>query len=66
MTDLLLGVVLIVAPFVFRFSGNGAATRFMIIAGALELVTALTTDWEPAGAYGHASRRKSSGIARAR
>jgi len=66
MTDLLLGVVLIVAPFVFGFSGNGAAARFMIIAGALELVTALATDWEPARAYGQASRGKSSGTASAR
>jgi hypothetical protein len=50
MTDLLLGVVLIVSPFVFGFSGNGAATRFTVIAGVLELMTALATRWEPVDA----------------
>jgi hypothetical protein len=47
MTDLLLGVVLILSPFVFGFSGSGAATRFAIIFGALELLTALATRWDP-------------------
>jgi uncharacterized membrane protein HdeD (DUF308 family) len=47
MTDVLLGMVLIIAPFVFGFSSNGAATRFMIIFGALELLTAVSTRWEP-------------------
>ena len=47
MTDLVLGAVLIVVPFIFGFSSNGAATRFMIIVGALEMVTALSTRWEP-------------------
>ncbi|HSO98183.1 MAG TPA: SPW repeat protein, partial [Solirubrobacteraceae bacterium] len=55
MTDLLLGVVLIVSPFVFGFSGNGAATRFMIVARILELMTALATRWEPVGARDHKS-----------
>jgi len=64
--DLLLGLVLIVAPFVFGFSGNGAATRFMIIAGALELMTALSTAWEPGDAYAPASRRDPSGMPQAR
>ena len=66
MTDLLLGLVLIVAPFVFGFSGNGAATRFMIIAGVLELMTALATRWEPAEAFETGSRREPSGMAPAR
>jgi SPW repeat-containing protein len=47
MTDLLLGVVLVISPFIFGFSHNGAATRFAIIFGALELVTALSTRWDP-------------------
>jgi len=47
MTDLVLGAVLIVVPFIFGFSSSGAATRFMIIVGALEMVTALSTRWEP-------------------
>jgi hypothetical protein len=46
MTDLVLGAVLILSPFVFGFSGNGAATRFAIIFGALEMLTALGTTWE--------------------
>lgn len=46
MTDLLIGVVLIISPFVFGYSGNGAATRFAVIFGALELLTALGTRWE--------------------
>jgi SPW repeat len=46
---LLIGVVLIISPFVFGYSGNGAATRFAIIFGAFELLTALGTRWqEPA------------------
>lgn len=47
MTDLTLGVVLVVSPFIFGFSGDGAATRFVIIFGAWELITALSTRWEP-------------------
>jgi hypothetical protein len=47
MTDLVLGVVLVISPFIFGFSHNGAATRFAIIFGALELLTALSTRWEP-------------------
>lgn len=47
MTDLLLGAVLILSPFIFGFSANGAATRFAVIFGALELVTALATRWDP-------------------
>ena len=46
MTDLVLGVVLILSPFVFGSCSNGAATRFAIIFGALELLTALSTRWE--------------------
>jgi hypothetical protein len=47
MTDLALGAVLIVAPFVLGFSDNGGATRFTVIAGALEILTALATRWDP-------------------
>jgi hypothetical protein len=46
-TDLLLGVVLVLSPFIFGFSEQGGATRFLIIAGALELLTALATRWDP-------------------
>jgi hypothetical protein len=66
MTDLVLGVLLIAAPFIFGFSGFGAATRFMVIAGALELATALATQWEPAEGYDRASPHKRSGMAQTR
>src|SRR4051812_25890707 len=46
MTDLLLGAVLIVAPFVAGDSDRGDATRFLVIMGALELLTALSTRWD--------------------
>ena len=66
MTDLLLGLALIVAPFILGFSSYGAATRFMVIAGVLELVTALATRWEPVDTYHRASRQTPSGTAPAR
>jgi SPW repeat len=47
MTDLLLGAVLVLSPFVFGFSDEGGATRFMVIAGVLEALTALATRWDP-------------------
>jgi hypothetical protein len=47
MTDLALGAVLILAPFVLGFSDNGGATRFTVIAGVLEILTALATRWDP-------------------
>ena len=47
-TDLLLGAVLILSPFVLGFSDQGEAARFTIIVGALEVITALSTRWDPA------------------
>ncbi|HEV7770536.1 MAG TPA: SPW repeat protein [Solirubrobacterales bacterium] len=47
MTDLALGAALILAPFILGFSDNGGATRFTVIAGALEILTALATRWDP-------------------
>jgi len=47
MTDLLIAAVLILSPFVFGFSDEGGATRFMIIVGVLEAITALSTRWDP-------------------
>jgi SPW repeat len=46
-TDLLLGAVLIVSPWVLGFSDNGGATRFVVIAGVLEMLAALGTRWDP-------------------
>jgi SPW repeat len=44
--DLLLGAVLLLSPLVFGFADEGGPTRFMVIAGALELMTALMTRWD--------------------
>src|SRR3954471_16123342 len=44
LTDLVLGAVLIVAPFVLGDSDRGDATRFLVIVGVLELLTALGTN----------------------
>lgn len=46
MGDLLLGAVLILTPLIFGFSDEGGPTRFMVIAGVLELMTALMTRWD--------------------
>lgn len=46
MTDLALGAVLVLSPLVFGFSDEGGPTRFMVIAGVLELMTALLTRWD--------------------
>lgn len=46
MGDLLLGAVLLLSPLVFGFADEGGPTRFMVIAGALELMTALMTRWD--------------------
>ena len=44
--DLLLGVVLILTPFIAEASDRGDATRFLVILGVLELLTALATNWD--------------------
>jgi hypothetical protein len=46
MMDIGLGIALIIAPFIAGFSDHGGATRFFVIAGALELGTALMTHWD--------------------
>jgi len=50
MTDIALAAVLILAPFVLGFSDEGGPTRFMIIAGLLELGMASMTRWDAAEA----------------
>jgi len=59
MTDLMLGAVLILAPFVLGFSDEGGATRFTVIAGVLEILTALATRWDPIEAEEPAVDRRS-------
>jgi hypothetical protein len=46
MSDLLLGVALIVTPFIAGVSDRGDATRLMVIIGAFELVLAMSTKWD--------------------
>jgi hypothetical protein len=58
-TDLLLGAVLILSPFVLGFSDEGGATRFTVIAGVLEILTALSTRWDPVEADESAVDRRS-------
>jgi hypothetical protein len=46
MGDFALGAVLILSPLIFGFSDEGGPTRFMVIAGVLELMAALMTRWD--------------------
>jgi hypothetical protein len=46
MMDVGLGIALIAIPFIAGFSDDGGATRFFVIAGVLELGTALMTNWD--------------------
>ncbi len=50
MMDLGMGALLVLSPFIFGFSDEGGATRFMIAFGAIELLTALSTRWDEAEA----------------
>src|SRR4051794_40564293 len=63
--DLVLGVVLIVAPFVFGDSDRGDATRFLVIMGILELLTAVSTRWDLREEVGPQTRSTRSGRASA-
>jgi len=49
---------MILAPFVLGFSDEGGATRFTVIAGALEILTALATRWDPVEAEESAVDRR--------
>lgn len=46
MMDVGVGIALIALPFIAGFSDHGGATRFFVIAGVLELGTALMTRWD--------------------
>jgi SPW repeat len=56
--DLLLGAVLILSPLIFGFADEGGPTRFMVIAGVLELMTALMTRWDRTEAEPAYTRRR--------
>jgi hypothetical protein len=45
--DYLLAAVLIAAPFVFGFSGEGAPTAFFIVLGVLHLLVTIGTRFRP-------------------
>jgi SPW repeat-containing protein len=63
--DLVLGGLLIAAPFLFGFSDHGAATAFFLVMGVGELLAALGTRWTPGDASGSParSRGRRSGVA---
>jgi hypothetical protein len=44
--DLTLGAVLLLSPLIFGFADEGGPTRFMLVAGVLEVMTALMTRWD--------------------
>src|SRR5215213_9585732 len=46
MMDVALGIALVAMPFIAGFSDHGGAARFFVIAGVLELGTALMTRWD--------------------
>ena len=46
MMDVAIGILLIAAPWIFGFGDEGGAARFFVIAGVLELGTALATRWD--------------------
>jgi hypothetical protein len=62
--DLALGMVLIVAPFVFGDADRGDATRFLVIAGILEMLTALGTNWDQREEVAAVRRDRTSPAAR--
>jgi hypothetical protein len=47
-TDLVIAVVLIAAPFLFGFSDQSAPTAFFIVMGVVDLLATLGTRWYPA------------------
>jgi hypothetical protein len=59
--DLLLGAVLILSPLIFGFADEGGPTRFMVIAGVLELMTALMTRWDRTEAEPTYTRQRGQG-----
>jgi len=62
--DLVLGAVLVLSPLVFGFADEGGPTRFMVIAGVLELMTALMTRWDRTEAEPTYTRERQTRAAR--
>jgi hypothetical protein len=64
MGDLALGAVLVLSPLIFGFADEGGPTRFMVIAGVLELMTALMTRWDRTEAESTYTRQGPTSAAR--
>jgi hypothetical protein len=62
--DLTLGAVLILSPLIFGFADEGGPTRFMVLAGVLELMTALMTRWDRTEAEPTYTRQRPTSTAR--
>jgi SPW repeat len=60
MMDVGLAIALIALPFIAGFSDDGGATRFFVIAGVLELGTALMTRWDEREEVRRAERPRAS------
>jgi hypothetical protein len=61
---LALGTILILSPLIFGFADEGGPTRFMVIAGVLELMTALMTRWDRTEAETTYTRQRPTGATR--
>jgi hypothetical protein len=59
--DVVVALVAIAAPFVLGFSDNGAATRFLIIFGVLEIGATLMTNWDARDEFAVGSAHRASG-----
>jgi hypothetical protein len=56
--DLALAAILLLSPLVFGFADEGGPTRFMVIVGALEALTALMTRWDRSEAETYTRERR--------
>ena len=62
--DLTLAMVLLLSPLIFGFADEGGPTRFMVIAGVLEAMTALMTRWDRTEAEPTYTRQRPTTTAR--
>lgn len=58
--DLILAAAAIASPYLFGFSDDASATRFLLIIGIAQLDIAILTRWDPTNdfAVGHRAPRK--------
>jgi len=62
--DVGIAVLLIVSPWIFGFGDEGSAARFFVIAGVLELGTALMTRWDAREEFATDGRARATTTAR--